>query len=596
MYAIIPRSERRQIWWVLAISTLSGLAQMMSIASVMPFMTVVAKPEFIFANPFLNEVYHYFGFASTNSFLVYMGIVVLVMLAFSNAISVAVIWLLTRTINMSGHLLSKNLISSYLAQPYFFFLNRNTSELGKNILSEVSRVINGILGPALRIGSSLIIGICILILLIAVDPVLTAVVTSVIAGSYLLIYMLLRNRLAFIGASSSVSNTDRYRAVNEALGGVKVIKLSGLEAGFIDRFSSPSQDFANYETQKRLVEQLPRYALETILFGGMLIIIVYLISTKHYIQKTIPLTALYAYAGYRLMPVLQQIFAGLSSIRYYRASLNLLYDDLNQFQDSDEKLHVDTTGSQSKIRLAAGIRIEDLCFTYPGSDRQVIHGLNVTIESNSTVGIVGKTGSGKTTLIDLLLGLLYPDSGLILIDGIPLSEGNIRSWQRKVGYVPQEIYLSDDTIARNIAFGIMDEDIKMESVRRAAEIANIDSFITGELRNGYDTKIGERGVRLSGGQRQRLGIARALYNDPDLIVLDEATSALDGVTENVVMDAIKSLYHKKTIIIVAHRLATVKGCDNILLFENGEISQSGNYEYMMANSGRFQELAKVSLL
>lgn len=596
MYAIIPRSERRQIWWVLAISTLSGLAQMMSIASVMPFMTVVAKPEFIFANPFLNEVYHYFGFASTNSFLVYMGIVVLVMLAFSNAISVAVIWLLTRTINMSGHLLSKNLISSYLAQPYFFFLNRNTSELGKNILSEVSRVINGILGPALRIGSSLIIGICILILLIAVDPVLTAVVTSVIAGSYLLIYMLLRNRLAFIGASSSVSNTDRYRAVSEALGGVKVIKLSGLEAGFIDRFSSPSQDFANYETQKRLVEQLPRYALETILFGGMLIIIVYLISTKHYIQKTIPLTALYAYAGYRLMPVLQQIFAGLSSIRYYRASLNLLYDDLNQFQDSDEKLHVDTTGSQSKIRLAAGIRIEDLCFTYPGSDRQVIHGLNVTIESNSTVGIVGKTGSGKTTLIDLLLGLLYPDSGLILIDGIPLSEGNIRSWQRKVGYVPQEIYLSDDTIARNIAFGIMDEDIKMESVRRAAEIANIDSFITGELRNGYDTKIGERGVRLSGGQRQRLGIARALYNDPDLIVLDEATSALDGVTENVVMDAIKSLYHKKTIIIVAHRLATVKGCDNILLFENGEISQSGNYEYMMANSGRFQELAKVSLL
>lgn len=596
MYSILPRMMRRRVWWVISISTISGLMQMTSIASVMPFMTVVAKPKFIFTNPFLTDIYNLFGFVSTNSFLVSMGIVVMLILAVSNGVSATMIWLLTRTINLSGHLISKSLMASYLSQPYAFFLNRNTSELGKNILSEVSRVTNGTLGPVLRIISSAIIGTFILVLLIIVDPVLTATVALLVVGSYSIIYFLLRGKLAYIGKESSDTNTGRYQSASEALSGIKDIKLSGRESDFLERFSVPSEAFAKYESQKRMVEHLPRYFLETILFGGMLIIIIYLLSTKHYIQKTIPLTALYAYAGYRLMPVLQQIFAGFSSIRYHSASLELLYDDLNSFADKNTVIAPVSKDAIQPMHLENSLNIVNVCFTYPGSDRQVINNLNATIHSNSTVGIVGKTGCGKTTIIDLMLGLLQPGQGEILVDGIPLSEANTRSWQRTVGYVPQEIYLSDDSIAHNIAFGISDEKIDMDSVRKAAEIANIDQFIQHELSDGYDTLVGERGVRLSGGQRQRIGIARALYSDPDLIVLDEATSALDGVTENVVMDAIKNLYHKKTVIIVAHRLATVKGCDDILLVDQGRIVQSGSYEFLVDNSSRFQELVKMSLL
>jgi ABC-type multidrug transport system fused ATPase/permease subunit len=326
--------------------------------------------------------------------------------------------------------------------------------------------------------------------------------------------------------------------------------------------------------------------MEAIAFGGMLLITIYLIGFTHNYQAALPILGLYAIAGYRLMPALQQIFAYISQLRFtYPMLLNLHdeYFNLNR--------NIVINKKKSPIKISHYIELVNVSYKFPQSKNFSLNKVNIKIPIKSSIGLVGVTGAGKTTTVDVLLGLLKPQKGALKIDGKFLSMRDSSSWSEIIGYVPQNIFLSDDTIIANIAFGIPEKDINFNGIKKAAQQANLSDFIENDLPDGYFTKIGERGVRLSGGQRQRIGIARALYRDPQVLVFDEATSALDNITEDIVMQAIKQLSKKMSVILIAHRLSTVSACNKIYLLENGSILDEGNYNELLLKSEKFREMA-----
>jgi ABC-type bacteriocin/lantibiotic exporter with double-glycine peptidase domain len=559
----------------------------------MPFLAVLSNPEIIHTNNLLSKFYELTAVANQTQFLFVLGIGVLVILICSNSFSAFTNWLLLRFIYFQGHELSCRLFQQYLAKPYSFFLNHNSSDIIKNVITEVNRVVVGVLIPAMQITSRVIIAICILGLLISMDPLLAIIVFTVCGGSYLTIFMISRKKLAARGKITTKSQGQRFKLTSEAFGGIKDLKLLNRESYYLKRFNIPSHNFATSEATGHSITILPKYALETIVFGGMMLIMLYLIGVKKDINNVIPVLGLYAFAGYRLMPGFNQIFQGSTRIRYHYAALDIIHEHI--FTESIDHKVTDKSGLLANIiPFNTEIRLENICFKYPGSDSETIKDLSITIQANTTVAIVGSTGSGKTTIIDIMLGLLPVNCGQFHVDDTLIDSNNINAWQKGIGYVPQQIYLADDTVSRNIAFGIPDDEIDHSTIIKAATIANIHNFILQELPDGYDTNLGERGVRLSGGQRQRIGIARALYHDPKVLILDEATSALDGVTENVIMDAIRNLTGKKTIIMIAHRITTVKECDTIFVMENGKIIANGTYGELITSSEQFRAMAKHS--
>jgi ABC-type multidrug transport system fused ATPase/permease subunit len=572
-----------------------GMLETTGIASIMPFMAIITNPEAIQENWMLFGIYNYFGFSDNSQFVFMIGIVVLSLLLISNSFSAFTTWRLMRFVYLCGHNLSSRLFGKYLFNEYSFFLNHNSSDLVKNITTEVHRVVVGVLTPFMQIISRIVISLCILLLLVAMDPFLAMLVFVVCGGSYAVVFLLSKKKLSINGKISTNAQGMRFKIVSEGFGGIKDLKLLGREGEYLRRYIEPSFSFASSESTNQVISLLPKYALETIVFGGMLVVILYVSEIKQTTSQTLPLLGLYAFAGYRLMPAFNQIFQGLSNIRYHSAALDLLFDHISQsIKPGELTPWTDIENSQQEMRFSESIKLNDITFTYSEFGPEIIRNLNLVVEVNTTIAFVGETGSGKTTLVDVILGLLPLKSGEIYVDSIRLDAHNLRSWQKNIGYVPQHIFIGDDTVTRNIAFGVPEEEIDHLAVINAARIANIDDFVTKELSLGYETILGERGVRLSGGQRQRIGIARAIYHDPKVLILDEATSSLDGVTENVIMDAIHSLAHKKTIILIAHRLTTVTECDAIHVLDGGRIIASGSYQELLVSCERFREMTKYT--
>ena len=328
--------------------------------------------------------------------------------------------------------------------------------------------------------------------------------------------------------------------------------------------------------------------LEAIGFGGIILMILYKMTQAGSLINALPIISLYVFAGYRLMPALQQAYASFTQLSFISPSLDKLYDDLKSLKPHNY------SQDQGTLSLNKTISLKHIYYNYPGTSRSALKDISLTINAKSIVGFVGITGSGKSTTVDIILGLLEAQKGSLEVDGKVIGKQNSRSWQRSIGYVPQHIYLSDDTIAANIAFGVELKDINQDMVKKASKIANLHDFITDELPKQYETTIGERGVRLSGGQRQRIGIARALYHNPKVLILDEATSALDNQTEKAVMDAINNLSKNITIILIAHRLSTVKNCDTIFLLDKGQLQDQGTFEELIKNNDQFKKSVKIN--
>jgi ABC-type multidrug transport system fused ATPase/permease subunit len=585
---LLTRKEKINAAGVFAAMLLMAFVEVVGVASIMPFIAVLSDPDAIMHHAKLALIYNYYHFTDKHAFLIFLGFGVLGILVVSNAISMLTTWLMLRFTYARQYSLSQRLFRQYLFQPYSFFLQRNSSELAKNILTEVVTVVNRAFIPGMQLIAKCIITAFILLLLLKIDPVLAFVLTFLLGGAYLGLYVNVRKKLSSISKKTQVSTKQQFKLVAEAFGGIKDIKLLNRENYFLDAFSYFSKQQADDEAAGNIIAHLPRYALETIAFGGVLTIILYLLMTKKDINDAMPLLALYAFASFRLMPAMQQIFTSVAFLRMSRGALTTLTEDLTDLQISPP------APTNKALVFDNELTLNNISFSYPDMQKPVIQALNLIIPANSTVGVVGMTGTGKSTLIDIILGSLTPQSGDILVDGQEISNDNLLAWQKKIGYVPQMIFLADDTIKNNIAFGMADDKIDMQAVELAARMANIHHFIVSQLDAGFNTIVGDRGVRLSGGQRQRIGIARALYHDPEILVLDEATSSLDTLTENVILEAIRELSHKKTIIIIAHRLTTLTECDMIHVLKDGEIISSGTYHALLENSSPFREMARVT--
>jgi ABC-type multidrug transport system fused ATPase/permease subunit len=341
------------------------------------------------------------------------------------------------------------------------------------------------------------------------------------------------------------------------------------------------------DVKNEIISEIPKYIMETIAIGGILCVIIVMIQGGSEMGEFLPVLTIYAFGAYRLLPSLQKIFRAVSNIKYHFKIIDNLNRDYNTLPNGAPLDRGDTL----RMQFENEIKLENIVFSYPNTNRDIVRDQSLVIKNNTSIALVGSTGCGKTTFIDIILGLLEAQSGAIYIDGVEINDTNRKSWQKNLGYVPQSIYLTDDTIRNNIAFGIDPKKIDNEAVIQAAKIANIHDFVADELSEGYNTIIGERGIRLSGGQRQRIGIARAVYHDPSVLILDEATSALDSLTENAIMDAIKNLSHKKTLIMIAHRITTVKGCDVIYLMEKGIIVDHGHYDDLYQRNVSFRKMA-----
>lgn len=585
LLALLTKDERRKLIVVFLLVLVMGFLELAGIGSIMPFLSVATNPKSIQSNQYLKWVYDYFEFESTSSFITTLGIVFVIFLLISNCSRAMITYITKRYSAMRKYALSKRLLKHYVYQPYTFFLDHNSAELQKNVLSEVNMVIQKAMYPGLTMVAQAIVSLFIIGLLMSVNMLIALIVTGVLGLSYTTIYLLVRHVLQKIGKERVEASREQFKGVSEVLGGIKDVKILHKEENFIGKFSAPAKRLAIIGVMNEIIGELPRYMLETVAFGGIVILLLFILHSTGNLNDAIPLIGLYALAGYRLMPSLQAVFRGATNFRYNIPAVELLYKHMH----TGDKINVIRA---EPIPLEKEILLENITFSYPNSENAVIRSQTISIKANTTVGFVGPTGCGKTTVVDIILGLLTPQSGALKIDGKRIDLNDIYSWQSSLGYVQQSIYLSDDTVTKNIAFGVPDNQIDHNLVKNAAEIANIDRFIEEELPNGYNTIIGERGIRLSGGQRQRLGIARAVYNNPSVLILDEATSALDGFTEDAIMDAIHSLSGKKTILMIAHRITTLRECDLIYMMKNGKIVDSGSYEKLFRTNIDFRHLAE----
>jgi ABC-type multidrug transport system fused ATPase/permease subunit len=584
---LLSARERKRSYLLLGMIVVSGLVEMITISAMFPFLAIVARPSVVETNATLSAIYAFLGFTEPRHFLVFAGVAVFLVIVVGLIFATVTQYAIYRFSAMRGSSISLRLLQSYLRQPYSWFLDQHSAAMESAILTEVNEVVQRCLLPAMNLLAQGTVVIMLVALLVAVQPVAALTAALLIGGAYALIYTAARKRLARMGAQRTKANLAKFKVVGEAVGGIKDVKLLGLEETFVNRFRTPSVRAALANAAFGVASEAPRNALRAVALGGILFFVVVMLAQGGDIGAMLPILGLYAFAGLRLLPALQQVYFSLTAMRFARPVL--------------DKVHADVTGNPPPvedparpappaIRLRERLELVDVHYAYPSAERGALAGLSLSIPARTTVGIVGGTGAGKTTAVDVILGFLRPQRGALEIDGVAVTDDRVRGWQKSIGYVPQHIFLTDDTVVANIAFGIDRQDVDMAAIEKAARIAELHDFILNDLPQGYETMLGERGVRLSGGQRQRIGIARALYHAPDVLVLDEATSALDNLTERAVMDAVHNLGHEKTIIMIAHRLSTVRDCDCIFLLEQGRVVAEGSYDDLAENNAAFRRL------
>ena len=561
-----------------------SLLDVAGVASILPFITILGSPELVETNPILSWAYNYFGFNTRSEFFFFLGGLVFITLIISLAWKTATQYKLLSFVFMREHSIGVRMFEGYLNQPYSWFLDRNSSELGKNLLSELRELLSKMLLPSINVISQGAVSLLMLIMLLIVDYKLALTVAAVLGLFYGTIYKAISKLLTRMGSLRYDSNRERFKVATESLFAIKEVKISGVEELYIERFNSSAKEFAKNEARLKTITALPRYALEAIAFGGMVLVLLSVLDDKNGVSQVLPIVALYAFAGYRLLPAMQALYSNLTSLRFSETIINELYKEIDGLEKVDKKK------DKKNISFSDKITLNNISFNYPGVNNSVLNDISLNIPVNSMVGFVGLTGSGKTTLIDIILGLLQPQKGSLMADGVEINSNNVVNWQRNLGYVPQQISLIDASLAENIAFGAKKDEINMDTVQNVSRIACLHDFVNNNLQDGYNTAIGERGVKLSGGQRQRVGIARALYYNPSILVLDEATSALDNTTERFVMDSIKKLGQEITIIIIAHRLSTIRDCDVIYHLDKGNIISNGTYKELLDSDKKFFEM------
>ena len=586
IYSVLTKSEKKELFLLFLGSIAMGLFEMVGVVSVVPFMMVASDASLVTTNQYLSFMYLSLGAGPVNQFLVTFGFILIALLVASNSFNAFIVWRITKFSHMQGHRVSQRLLFKQLSKRYVYFLERNVSDIVKSILTEVDRTVVGVLLPLLGMGSKIVTVFAILVMLLIFNPFLTIIALLIVSITYIVLYFGIRKKLLHLGELSADLQSKRYRVVYESLSGIKDVIMKNLSNEMIDRYSKPSQHYANVSAVGNALSEIPRFALELVIFGGIVGLVIQLLIFEDD-SLFIATLSLFAMAGIRIMPAAQLIFRAFSTIRY---NLPVLENLVRDFQDetNDDAQHQE---KMSKIIINHSLQLNNVDFSYFGSNQKVLNNFCMEIKANTIVGIVGTSGSGKTTLINILLGLIKPDGGEILLDGVNLAGNNIRSWRNGIGYVPQDVFVFDASLFKNVALSVEHSEANLPRLKEVVSLAELDDFVH-SMNGGYNGELGERGSKMSGGQRQRLGIARALYSNPSILVFDEATSALDGITEGKIMDSISKLKKDHTIIMVAHRTTTLKTCDTIYLLEGGEIKDSGDYNYLMKNNTTFRKMAE----
>jgi ABC-type multidrug transport system fused ATPase/permease subunit len=590
-WSLLDEQEKRGALVMLGIVVLSALTSALMVSSIMPFLATLAQPERIHEIGILSWAYEAGGFKSDYAFLVALGFVSLFAIVGANGFQILRIYVVTKFATMRMHSLSLRLLKVYLRNNYEYFLDKNSGELGSQILAETQQVVQLFYRPAAEAIAATLTGGAIVALLVWVDPQV-AVIAFLVAGLlYFASYYFSRKAVRRFGGVRAQANKDRFRIASEALAGAKDIKLLGREMKYVDAYAAPSFEMARAESFAIFLGTLPQYFMQIVAFGGMIILILLLLDptslndTKT-MAELLPLLGVFAFGGQKLIPELGKLYTGVTQLAYGVPVVEALHRDLA------EEMSLPLLPEQDipPLGLKQYLELNDVRFSYANTEGVGLSGVSFRILAGERIGIVGGSGAGKTTLADVVLGLLRYSGGEIRVDGTVLSDDNLWAWQRSVGYVQQDIFLSDSSLAANVALGVPPSDIDRKRVMEAARLARLDEFVRQDLPDGYDTMVGERGVRLSGGQKQRIGIARALYHNADLIVFDEATSALDNITERQVMESIDALPGNKTVILIAHRLSTLEKCDRLIVMESGRVVGIGTWAELSASNASFQAL------
>jgi len=585
---LIEPKEFKKFLLLIFLFILLGFVEVVGVGSIIPFLNSLSYSDIEESDRLTQFLYAFFNPKDYKEFLLITGSLVIFLLITSNFLRAYVLWFTSYFVWNNQATMSVNLLGNILNKPYANFLLENSAEYSKDVLAETQNFISGLLLPLLTIISQSVICFAIILALGIYDLKASLIAISSIVSIFGIFFLIINKPIQREGASRFKSTNARFKVVDESLSSIKLLKLLNKEDYFVSLLKKPSYDFASAMAFQTFTKSLPRYVFEVVAFGGVILIALVNLFYGKNINDVITLVGLFAFAGYRLLPSMSQLYEAFNNLTFNNVVLERLHEQsLSEEEKLDDKRILELANEEPEYLF------NNVSFSYDNASSKVLKNINLTLKGPSYIAIVGTTGSGKSTILDILLGLLEPTEGEVKLNGKNIQNYRKGELASLVGYVPQEIYLIDDTIKSNIAFGIDDGDVDFERLENAAKLANIHDFIIDNFENGYLSVVGERGTKLSGGQVQRIGIARALYNKPKVVILDEGTSNLDQITESEVIENLINNPDTNLLITVAHRLKTITKCDEIIILNNGSIQDIGTYDKLRKNSKLFKGMLEI---
>jgi ABC-type multidrug transport system fused ATPase/permease subunit len=584
--SIFSKSDKIKLYQLQIMVLIMTVFQIVSIASFASFISMISDPGILDNENKLSEVYKLSG-VTKDQFIFYVGILVIILISISSFLSISVNWLLYKFSNKIGMSLSTRLLNYYLSNNYLFHVKNSSSFLMKQVIIEIRRVGDGIITPLIQMLSNFLFIVFVVFALCFYKPMIILFGGSILLIVYLLIYTLTQSKIKINGQNITDKSMLRSKITLNSFGGIRDIIHLDRQSYFVNKFKLASDSFARSQALNSIFSIIPKYIVEFIVLGGIVLVLILFIQPgSDSFRELIPTVVVFGLLLMKLIPAFQAVFGNLAKIKANLPAFDSLEEDLLKMNESI----IDSPFS-SEILYNKTIEIKALHYKYPGHRSTVLNGINFMIKKNSTIGLVGYSGSGKSTFVDILVGFLTSEKGDILVDGKKLTPESHKSFKKFIGFVSQSIFLLDASIRQNIAFGVDADKIDEEKMNNSIKQASLEDLLK-DLPNGIDTEVGERGIQLSGGQVQRIAIARALYTECELLIFDEATSSLDGITEKNILDSIAKLQGTKTIIMIAHRLTTLTGCDAIYVLDKGKVDDVGDFETLSKNNKIFKKMLK----
>jgi ATP-binding cassette, subfamily B, bacterial PglK len=592
LYRLFPRRDHAKLAVIFGMMLVASFLEVLGIGMIPLFIVAVSAPDNLLQYPILGDFLGAVNIETGEDLVVYGAILLLAVFVTKNLYLGFFTFIKNKFVATRGVQLENRVFKAYMASPYTFYISRNSAELLRNVSSETIKIVQGIMLPFVELTLHVVMSVLILATLLLLEPVITVVTVLFLGGVGGFFLRLTRKRVQEYGLEDREARMMKLKTVYQGLGGLKATRVLNCEHYFLDSYAEWAERSKAATIYSNVVGAIPKYINETLAVSGILLIAAIMVLDGRPVTTIIPVLALFGAATMRLLPALNTSISQITKIQFSAPSVHAVYDDLILLEGRHRKDRIEIHREvPTRLELQDEISIRDLCYRYPGQQEWAVVNISLEVPRGHAVALVGHSGAGKTTLADLILGLLVPESGAIRVDGVDIRT-NTRRWQQNVGYIPQQVYLIDDTIVGNIAFGIPEDEIDLEQVDAAIAAAQLGELIQA-LPEGLETRVGERGVRLSVGQQQRVGIARALYRNPQVLVMDEATSALDNLTERFVVDAIEQLRGDRTIIMIAHRLTTVEECDTIYFMKNGTIVAHGSYDELIRENMEFRRMSLV---